>query len=488
MTLTVSRGDEATRSEFTEVSGNLVANWTAGDKLLVFDYSGNKLGYLSLKENASGVYTNTETFSGTVTLSDNSKGVGIAYLGASRNNEVASYNNNFYEYNLANQDGSFASMAANDCLAAEGEATIGNDGVATVASLEGGNIVMERRIAFGHFKINGTDAPTLKAGDKIVISADKMANTAKIYLNNGGSINTPGTSSKYYGDITIKLTQDPANNDFYVTMVPYGNAAKFNPTFTVKTSDGKTYSSEALGDHTWKYGEYVHSGVNGAPKEVTVTPDDDGSIKWVDLGLSVLWADRNIGATTPEDAGGYYSFAGLTSMTVNPDYTYVYDYSEMYYSPGTVGYNILKNLKTIGCLEGSSNYFYEMERLKGTEYDVVSVTYNDAEYYTADTFAWIELVNNCTFTKTIQNNVSGWLATAKNGNSIFFPATGIYNGNNKLLSSNVIMRTDVISLGGDSSNSGFYVNFASGWNKRVSSIGINGSWNMFAPVRGVKSK
>lgn len=414
MTLTVSRGDEATRSEFTEVNGNLVANWTAGDKLLVFDYSGNKLGYLSLEENASGAYTNTETFSGLVTLSDNSKGVGIAYLGASHNDEVATYNKNFYEYDLSSQDGSFASMAANDCLAAEGEATIGNDGVATVATPEGGNIVMKRRIAFGHFKISGTDAPTLKAGDEIVISANKMANTAKVYLNNGGSIITPGTSSKYYGDITIKLTQDPANNDFYVTMVPYGNSAKFNPTFTVKTSDGKTYSSEALGDHTWKYGEYVHSGVNGAPKEVTVTPDDDGSIKWVDLGLpsGILWGDRNLGATYNYEYGNLVGWGDVTmskTSTLSSDYPCPYNMNSTYYQQ-----NYYKN-----CAGNN-------------KYDVSTYVLGNG-FYTPDMDDWDELFENCTQSYETLTGSNSSIKVMKltsdiNGNYIYLPLAGNRSG------------------------------------------------------------
>ena len=41
-------------------------------------------------------------------------------------------------------------------------------------------------------------------------------------------------------------------------------------------------------------------------------------------------------------------------------------------------------------------------------------------------FDW--LINNCTCTWTTQNEVDGMLVTAENGNSIFFPVAGVYDG------------------------------------------------------------
>ncbi len=40
-----------------------------------------------------------------------------------------------------------------------------------------------------------------------------------------------------------------------------------------------------------------------------------------------------------------------------------------------------------------------------------------------------ELISNCTVTLTAQNGVSGRLFVGPNGNSIFLPATGYYEGN-----------------------------------------------------------
>jgi len=40
---------------------------------------------------------------------------------------------------------------------------------------------------------------------------------------------------------------------------------------------------------------------------------------------------------------------------------------------------------------------------------------------------WEELIDNCTWTWTTQNGVTGRLVTASNGNSIFLPAAGNRN-------------------------------------------------------------
>lgn len=45
----------------------------------------------------------------------------------------------------------------------------------------------------------------------------------------------------------------------------------------------------------------------------------------IDLGLSVKWADMNVGAEKPEDYGGYYAWAGLKE-------TEVYDWRASRYS------------------------------------------------------------------------------------------------------------------------------------------------------------
>lgn len=115
----------------------------------------------------------------------------------------------------------------------------------------------------------------------------------------------------------------------------------------------------------------------------------------VDLGLSVLWADRNVGATSPEQAGGHYAWGETEEKVVySNNYTYVKN-----------------NIDTT--------------EISGTEFDVAHVKWgSDWRMPTYDELC--ELKNNCTWTLATQNNVDGFLVTSNNGNSIFLPAAGYY--------------------------------------------------------------
>ena len=132
----------------------------------------------------------------------------------------------------------------------------------------------------------------------------------------------------------------------------------------------------------------------------------------VDLGLSVKWACRNVGASSPEEYGGYYAW-GETEEKSN-------------YTPLTYKYYL-------GDLDGDE-YYYDLNEyanigsdISGTQYDVAHIKWGGS--WRMPTLSEImELVENCTWTWTTQNGVSGQLVTGPNGNSIFLPFAGIRNG------------------------------------------------------------
>lgn len=116
------------------------------------------------------------------------------------------------------------------------------------------------------------------------------------------------------------------------------------------------------------------------------------TVQLVDLGLpsGTLWADRNIGADAPEDAGEYFRFGETVAFTEDSP-EYVYD-----------------------DIEGS---------IAGTERDAATV--NLGKNYKMPTLDQIkELLEECTWTWTEQNGVNGMKVTGPNGNSIFLPASG----------------------------------------------------------------
>ena len=141
--------------------------------------------------------------------------------------------------------------------------------------------------------------------------------------------------------------------------------------------------------------------------------------KWVDLGLpsGILWAAYNVGATSPEEYGGYYAWGETKEKSSYTWQTYSYAHQgyDEYGYPTVIYGNI-----------GS--------QIHGTKYDVATKLWEEgARMPTKDKF--VELISTCTFTRSEYNNVSGFYVIGPNGNQIFLPFTGIkgygeYNGRN----------------------------------------------------------
>ncbi len=113
----------------------------------------------------------------------------------------------------------------------------------------------------------------------------------------------------------------------------------------------------------------------------------------VDLGLSVKWAGWNVGATSPEEYGGYYAWGETEKKS---DYSYsTYKY-----------YNV-----NIG------------DNISGTQYDVATVKWGDGwRMPTKEEIA--ELNDECRFEGYTYKGVAGVKVTGPNGNAIFLPAAG----------------------------------------------------------------
>lgn len=151
--------------------------------------------------------------------------------------------------------------------------------------------------------------------------------------------------------------------------------------------------------------DYEGGPVNGEMKEFTTKGDNE---RWVDLGLSVLWAAYNVGASSPEEYGGYYAWGETSTKS---DYTwenYIH-LEKYYYGDGPDDWRWTQ--KFIG------------SEISGTSYDVAHVQWGGGARM--PTLAEVvELVGNCTFTGGSYNGVEGSYVTGPNGNSIFLPFAG----------------------------------------------------------------
>lgn len=139
--------------------------------------------------------------------------------------------------------------------------------------------------------------------------------------------------------------------------------------------------------------------------------EDQGEIitdRMVDMGLSVKWASYNVGASVPEGYGNFYAYGEIEPKDEYRYENYVWRYPD---------YN------DWDCDEWEK-YFKLGATITGTQYDVAHMKWGD-KWRMPTRAEWNELIDNCSFTWTGINGVTGILATSQiTGNSIFFPAAG----------------------------------------------------------------
>ncbi len=128
---------------------------------------------------------------------------------------------------------------------------------------------------------------------------------------------------------------------------------------------------------------------------------------FVDLGLSVFWAECNIGAENPEDYGKYYAWGEIAEK-------------ESFDEKNSQWYNVSdQELKAQGVVDGNG--------ILSATYDVATQILGSA-YRMPTKKEFQELKDDCTWTWEKQNEVSGYKIVGKNGNYIFLPAGGFYSG------------------------------------------------------------
>ena len=130
-------------------------------------------------------------------------------------------------------------------------------------------------------------------------------------------------------------------------------------------------------------------------------------VQAVDLGLSVKWANMNVGAESPEDYGNNYAWGETSTKSTYDWYTY-FDTND----------------------DGNTFTKYNNEGGKtilDPEDDAAHMNWGGS--WRMPTMAeWYELIDNCTWTWTTQNGINGYKVTSKRegytDKFIFLPAAG----------------------------------------------------------------
>ena len=199
----------------------------------------------------------------------------------------------------------------------------------------------------------------------------------------------------------------------------------WNTTGNPTIEDSKTTNGSGIGSYTSNMTNLEHNttyyvrayATNEAGtaygEEVTFTTlpieGTTNGHSWVDLGLpsGKKWATCNVGATSPEGYGDYFAWGETsTKAEYNSDNCPTYGLS-------------ISELQSQGYIDSEGNLTAQYDAARanwgGTWRMPTKAEYN-------------ELLNNCTWTWTIQNGVKGYKVKGPNGNSIFLPAAGVRIG------------------------------------------------------------
>lgn len=142
----------------------------------------------------------------------------------------------------------------------------------------------------------------------------------------------------------------------------------------------------------------------------TICPDEvtmHNGFRYVDLGLSVMWADANVGAENPEDYGNFFAWGEVTEKTTYNFNNYVHG-----------NYRTATKYCDVPDQAERDNLTTLLP-----EDDAASVNMG-GNWRIPSKAEWQELINNCIMTLDTISGYAGLRFCAPNGNSIFIPRAG----------------------------------------------------------------
>lgn len=132
----------------------------------------------------------------------------------------------------------------------------------------------------------------------------------------------------------------------------------------------------------------------------------------IDMGASVIWADRNLNATGPLDGGAYYAFGETEEKDVYDWDTYIHCDGKMWLC-----------------------HDLGMENLSGSVHDAARTILGDG-WRMPTSAEFSELLDLCTARKDTVDGVKCTVLTAPNGQTLTFPWRGYKNGSKILYGDN----------------------------------------------------
>lgn len=249
------------------------------------------------------------------------------------------------------------------------------------------------------------------------------------YKENGYSYDGWTYSYEYDVTVTVELIDPEGVVDWgYVYEDPNGKIARISlKGFSSPYPDDRYIYYRNENPSTVRLYEYVkYEGSDeydyGEPVDYVVqmayhSCPDDNHPHMIDLGLpsGTKWACCNVGATKPEDYGGYYAWGETEEKSVYNSVTY--EYSSGVDEDGD------------GWYDSALSYQLVDDDIAGTEYDVAHVKWGGS--WRMPSIEQIkELCENCSWTIGYFSDIiyfnsrTGLLVTGPNGGTIFLPQAG----------------------------------------------------------------
>ena len=176
------------------------------------------------------------------------------------------------------------------------------------------------------------------------------------------------------------------------------------------TINGVTQGGASLKTYFFHAIRNAEPDVPDAPTPPTFNIEKPETLEMVDLGLSVLWANCNLGADSPEKYGGYFAWGDSTGALWSGE-----------------GINHLSD----GYSWNTDNYGGKTPpaEIGGTDLDIVTVHWGDG-WRTPSGIEAYELCSQCQWLLHNENGHKWYDVIGPNGNSIIIPLGGMYTDSN----------------------------------------------------------
>ena len=233
----------------------------------------------------------------------------------------------------------------------------------------------------------------------------------EIHSVGASEVNLPAEASSGTTTFSTNCAWDASIDGAWAEIKPISGPASDNAQITVTATANPDPSPRSATITIIAEGEILRIKVTQAAKEPDPEiPEEKPGPQMVDLGLSVLWSDRNIGADAPEAYGDYYAWGETETKEA-------YSFNNCkWFNGGTE--NLTKYITH------EKNGVVDNNLHMDPEDDVAYISLGE-KWRTPTEAEFKELLDRCSWEWIGDSeNKGGYKVTGPNGNSIYLPSAG----------------------------------------------------------------